>query len=565
MRYVVIENNSDEMRKIQDQLKRRGWLGTEVPIPEDLSRLQETVSEVLQLRPEVVIVDAALTDAEEEDLRNLKESGARVSRDRFSGLRLIACLKETCPEIPAVLISKNRTGGLSRAAIDVGAVKVVTKKPTDETFGEKADIIVEAAQSALWCSPAFYARLKECVSSIRDTEEGHIAGAALDCFYKASTPARRLGLLCMRLKPWLTEFVNNRADDAIKRVTQRLVDTHGMLSLVDRGLRDHVRHSGNVFWCGYCLMKTISELGDSAGIAKLPSHQPAAFANLCVMGYEKQLRIGWTLAALFHDIAYADEKKEKLEGLVKRVFPSAVVQIDTPNVEQGIEPIVEYVEAVEGGDSALAKALRWIGNNWGKPKGPDGREVVDHGVLGAVRFLETVGDGSVKEELRPLLLQVALAIATHNLPEWMTMWDDRRVDVSAPIGRYPLCGLLMVCDVIQNWDREGDDPAVASSEEDLWNKYILMQTAFVKGPELTKFSIDPIIGGGYNIDASVRYNVSVGEHARDVSDWLYGRIKTWIEAGAGRRVSEKTELAGLLSVRLEYEGPTWPEPLIAKF
>jgi len=87
--------------------------------------LRRFLREVCEERPDIVILDAALTDREAKLLDELTADGDEVSDSDLSGLKYCQALSQERVGIPIVLLTKYTHGQVARAAMWVGADHVL--------------------------------------------------------------------------------------------------------------------------------------------------------------------------------------------------------------------------------------------------------------------------------------------------------------------------------------------------------------------------------------------------------------------------------------------------------
>ena len=135
---------------------------------------------------------------------------------------------------------------------------------------------------------------------------------------------RRFGLFTASLRGILSHLF--QGDPACEKdLMLSLVKSQVLLSLVDPRLRDHVKHTGNVFLVGYRLLHEIEEFVNPL---LLQGCVPALYDQSGQLSPSEQLFNAWTLAAMFHDYGYVDEKQEKLKDLFSSVLPSATITLN---------------------------------------------------------------------------------------------------------------------------------------------------------------------------------------------------------------------------------------------
>jgi len=554
MKAIIIDNQLDA--KPIDQLRKflsaNGFIVSLLHYDGHVENKNEIIKAILSSGPgTIILLDVAFTAEEEDKIAKATDQELKS----FTGFKLLQYIKHINPDKVMFLFTKNTSRILGIMAGECGVEGVVAKRDVQIAAKHICNIV----RQRLLCSPDFYDAVKPSVMSNEDDHHQWII-KAFEGFFLRTTPAHRFGNLCENLKPFVIRLMPDTAKDVLDKLWRRLEDTHALLSLVDKGARDHVKHSGNVFWIGYHTLRTVGPLQD---ISDLTGFCPQAFADPDLMPYKDQLLFGWVMTSLFHDWAYANQKSEKVESLVKRIYPKGDVQFNSltkKELPSSLDPLLTYVAGVEGGNSDIKQMLDWMINNWGDSVELDYDEtsrskVDDHGILSAAYLLGAV-DNSVRKEYRNIFYQSTLAIALHNLADWRRKWSKREKqpkDVHIPFERYPLCGLLALSDNVQTWEREHENPISALDRPEIRE---LVRT-YIRTGDITKFTIEcpDDVNNQHIFNAVTRYSVTHGEQYEIACDELSKAIEKWRSQQHLKRIMEIFSLKKIFRVKLQYQIP----------
>jgi len=524
------------------------------------------VERCLSHRPDVVLIDIALTPEEEELLNAAKAKDLPADPMSFSGIRKCLELKSELPEIPVALYTNFDKTELARAAFVAGADQFIIKGMDPDAL---ARIIQGLVRSASRCDPELYDLLKQEIAAHPSPWEKGAIEAGLDAFYRNASSVRRFGLLCAHLCPVLSKMLSN-AEKLTADLIAQLIDTHALLSLVDRDLQDHVRHSGNVFWIGYFLLHRITPFAEPE---KLQGHASDMYHASSAFTEFEQMNFAWLLASLFHDLGYADEKRKAVDDVLGHLYKdyNSTHTESSANISVGsFEALRKHVTSVLGSSSAPSKALAWAFEHWNHElKFTDGtvHRFRDHGLLGASRLLDHIKEANIRKELRPAYYHAVLAIALHNLAKWHRYegFDEK---IKFQPGTFPVCSLLALCDTLQIWDREdAQELGSANSLKALLERLVHYKDAYIRGSALTKFTVEKPKSASkqYVISATIQYYLKYGEQAKEKCEEHQARISTWISSGSPKKLGDAFDLSDLIHVSLFYRIPTIADELRADF
>lgn len=563
MKIFIVDNAFLDVADFLEAIHQIKWTNQFFQVlndePDIDGRIRSFLQEVCAYRPDIVVLDAALTATEEELLDVLELEGKEVLEDRLSGFRFCRALVSERLGIPIVFLTKNAQGRVARTAMRVGADRVLPKDfNNEELIGE----IKELVKSKTPHDSAFYWPLRDELDSDNDMWQKDVSKKALDRFYMNLSSVRRFGLFTASLRGILSPLFRGNAD-AEKKLMLSLVKSQVLLSLVDPRLRDHVKHTGNVFWVGYRLLHEIPEFKEpqslSGNISKL--YAPGDLSP------RDQLLHTWTLAALFHDFGYVDERQTQLIGLVKSLVPEITLlekseARNEPTWSLNMKSLRAFAQDLLGHDHFLFHFIDDVITSFGSnvKRGDKSIELIDHGFLSAHRLLDMIPLDKLDTQMKNIVLHAALAIAYHNYVEILHKWKlSDKCKGTLPIGTLPICSLLAFCDNIQTWDRESEvDPALSRTQEydGLLERLILSDTSYVSGSEIREFStIRRDDKAGYDIKIRLRYFVEAAGGIDDVCENLGDGIKNWIASGRLKEVCEMTGMSSILQGQIVYELP----------
>jgi len=102
------------------------------------------------------------------------------------------------------------------------------------------------------------------------------------------------------------------------------------------------------------------------------------------------------------------------------------------------------------------------------------------------------------------------------------------------------------------------DPLFAQTEQELFERYILLQSAYLEHSELTAIRLDTSVQP-YKFAASISYKVTPGDNTLLVLENLHHKIENWINGSDAKDVANAFSLSDLFRVTLEYDVPAWPK------
>jgi len=525
---------------------------------EDLRRF---LTDVCEQRPDVVILDAALTSREAIILDDLELGGKEISEESLSGFRYCRTLASERFGIPIVFLTKSCGGPVARTAMRVGADRVLTKRTI---AGQLIREIEDLVKSRTPHDSEFYWMMRDKLDVDRAMWQGGQLRQALDRFFLNDSLIRRFGMFTASLRSIISLLFQGDTC-AEKKLMLSLVKSQIILSLADPRLRDHVKHTGNVFWMGYRLLHEITELKEPQCVR---GNVPALYEGSGLLTPREQLFYAWTLAALFHDCGYVDERQDQLAGLVSSLLQNANIKHnnvrDEPSWARNMQLLRNFVESMVGNKHFLYHFIDTVIALFGsdlarRDKRGIKSTLLDHGFLSAHRLLDLVPLDGLDSQKKNVVLHAALAIACHNYTEMLHKWDfPAQCRGSLPIGQFPVCSLLAFCDSVQTWDRElEEDPAITRTEayDSLLERLVLSDIAYISGSEICEFTTSCMEDGSYYLSIRLRYYVEAAGGVKEVCESLGEDIQSWINSGRLRDVCEMTGIQALLHGQIEYELP----------
>jgi len=147
MRLFIVEDKIGTIMAFIQAVKDRHWTYTDVSVGAGVAATEEAFREFLkdvcEYKPDIVLVDTALTNDEESRLDQLIRSQQEVSENEFTGLRYCQALAREKTGIPIVLFTKYFNGQVARAAIKAGADHVLSKSDdsTDMVLREIEELV----------------------------------------------------------------------------------------------------------------------------------------------------------------------------------------------------------------------------------------------------------------------------------------------------------------------------------------------------------------------------------------------------------------------------------------
>ena len=566
MKILIVENDAMAVKNLLSAMKEKRWTCNvfmpQGDPPASKEELRRFLLEVCGQRPDIVVLDAGLSIEEQTLLDELDFKGDRVSADSVSGFKYCRAITDERLGIPVVLLTKYGHGQVARTAMRVGADRVLIKRTK---AGELIHEIEELVKSSTAHDCEFYWHLRENLASRLDSWQGEAMQQAMDRFFLNESSVRRFGLFTASLRGILSHLFQGEPAGE-KDLMLSLVKSQVLLSLVDPRLRDHVKHTGNVFWVGYRLLHEIDEFVNPL---LLPGCVPALYDQSGPLSPREQLFNAWTLAALFHDYGYVDEKQDKLKGLISSMLPGATITFNDIRSEQSFHSNMRllraFVDRMVGADHFLHHYIDTVFTSYGSAmeqqdvKQPK-TAFQDHGVLSAHRLLNMVPLDKLDPQMKNIVMHAALAIAYHNYSEMLHKWKlTPQCNGHLLMGEFPICSLLAFCDNVQTWDREMEaDPALHRAEEQkgLLERLVLSDTAYVSGSEISEFSTCRRADAtGYDIRLRLKYFVELGGDVAKVCENLGLDIEGWIQSNRLRKICDTTGLSPLIHGQIIYELP----------
>lgn len=452
----------------------------------------------------------------------------------------------------------------------VGADRVLMKSDENDKIIRDIEELVKLKTPH---DPSFYWPAREKFDSLHNGMwQGDLLSKALDRFYMNRSSVRRFGLFTATLRNIIGPLFKGKPE-AEQKLMLSLVKSQVLLSLVDPRLRDHVKHTGNVFWVGYRLLHDIPGFNEPE---KLTGAIPALYNSEGSMTPNDQLLLAWTLAALFHDFGYVDERQYQLAGLVKSLVPSMTIEHadvgSETNWDRNMDLLRDFAGNFPESNKFLYHFIDAVKTKFGRDLKIGGKSVkaVDHGFLSSHRMLELIPFDALDAQMKNIVLHAALAIAFHNYVEIIHKWKlEDKCKGKLSIGTLPVCSLLAFCDNIQTWDRESEvDPALARTEayDEILERLILSDTAYVSSSEIIEFTTSPKADGdGYDLKLRLRYYVEAGDDIQKVCEGLGHDIQRWIDTDRLKEVCERTGISSLLKGKILYELPMLAGTIPAPF
>lgn len=213
---------------------------------------------------------------------------------------------------------------------------------------------------------------------------------------------------------------------------------------VATGSRGHARHVLNVFWLGYYLLghKQLAPAFHSSWQRLIANRQ--GMATVAGLDPSEALAGVWFYAGLFHDIGNCIEKSGRVADRMTELFElfedswkglSTWPRKPVPPLSPG------WLGPLEGTfwDGVRDKVQANVSDN-----------KIDSGIVGATLLLT-----KIKGDVPSVLVREAIrGVAVHDMfldlakkgKGFPVSWEDE-----------PIVALLVLCDQLQTWDREGDD------------------------------------------------------------------------------------------------------------
>jgi len=531
MRVLIIDNRGTDLnvKNMERWIKKQKGCSCEIH-----TEVEFEPEVILSNRPDLVVVDVALKAEEEEYFEQIVSGAAKYHpRREVSGIEYCRKLKVSFADLPVILASQFFHPQILSSALEAGADGFLFKRQMQkETF-------LPAIRAAFCRSKTddmvLYERLREL---LEDTSSGawerkHLL-KAMDSFFTRGSGSRRLtGLWCS-----LAELVEQLIpSDVMNELLRALMDTEGLLLAANPGIRDHVRHSGNVFWLGYYLLNKVKTLRDPT---KLSGYCHSAFEGSGLSPFD-QLNLAWILASLLHDVGYLRERIDKVEARVTRgraLFgisgeaPQGAITLCPP---RALDALLPRMQKMGPEAQRLYSMIAKIQNSWGNVI--ENKKVEDHGLASASTLWGCLSKTPGDHLNRPELLHAVAAIALHNLPKWNKQWPDSAGIVRLPIGLLPCAWLLAYSDELQGWGREPEkDPFDVETVEGVAEARKKHREAYVRSSRISSFEIRsvPKCSLGVGVEIGIQYMMVHGENAEAVAEGVREGVQKWRRESAPR-------------------------------
>lgn len=545
MKVLIVDNEPESpfYAGLQSALEGAGWKVFVLKYPADVREA------CISNRPDIVALDIALNKEEESLLISCKEKGERCPAwSEITGMRLCYEITSEFRELPVALLTKHELINLATEAFAAGAWQFLLKSMGGECAGAAIRNMVRTSVSA---DAALYEVVSEFLDK-GDAWEAGVARIACERFYHVGSASKRFVALCASLAPLFGQLF----DEPQKHLTKYLahmVNSHSLLGISDPSMWDHVRHSGNVFWTGYLLLNKVPGFRTAQD---LPGYNPNTYGKSGK--FFDELMTAWTLASLFHDIGLAMEKNDRIVSFIMSALgPGEHALGDLAGLAipgHSISRLQEYFGSLGDVGKKIDAALQWIIEHWGRDEptrvAGENRKVVDHGILGATRMLDYL-EGRVSLEKWPICLHAAAAVALHNLPSLQLSFPVAVLDIEIPMGLLPVGSLLVLCDTVQNWDREqdpGNTPAGDTLLELLGNQ----ERAYIEGSEIIRFSHEYDAANTRSLlTIETRYFLRRGDQLQDVCNMFRSAVLGWAASGKARLAAKTFQWASQFHCRMK--------------
>lgn len=572
---LIVEDILASVYPMTMEAKAQKWdcINYGLRLPVDTDELHRYLLEICKTRPDIVVIDIALNPEEAIKIDDAAVEGTQVPEEMFSGFKYCQALANEHWNIPIVILTRSESANLTRAALKAGANRVLIKREhPDNLIMEMTKLVRSKAAH----DPIFFWQLCDTLSACPSMWHSNIIEQALNRFFLNQSIIRRFGLFTASLRGILSPLFQGDME-AEKKLMLGLAKSQVLLSLVDPQLRDHVKHTGNVFWMGYRLLHDIHDFEQPQSLS---GYLTGLYDQNGLLTPRDQLLYAWTLAALFHDFGYIDERQDQLIGLVKSLLPNIKIENtgvrDEDSWDQNIPKLLEFVEQIAGRTHFLFNFINTVYASFGsKRKRIDSKvskttALIDHGFLSAHRLLDTIPFKQLDTQKRNIVLHAALAIACHHHTEILRKWKfESNCSGHLSIGTFPVCSLLSFCDSIQTWDREPEvDPVITQTEayNDLLERLIISDTAYISGSEICEFStIRREDNNGYDLRLRLRYFVEAAGGVQEVCEKLGDDIQGWIDSNRLKDVCEIMGITPLLHGQIAYELPMHSKPHEVQF
>jgi len=523
---LIVDNHPED-----EQVKNfSDWLTAENPecTCEVLNTSTFRSKDILSHNPDFVMVDVGLTDDDERYLVGIEGGNKHDPSRELSGISYCRRLKASFPQIPAVLLSQYFVPETVTAALAVGADGFISKPSA------RQQTLFPAVRAAFYRGKtddvALYEALRELLEDEkRNPWQAELMTEALEAFFVRGSAARRLtGLWCS-----LAETIEPlMSSEIVNSLLSALMDSEALMHAANPRMRDHVCHSGNVFWLGYYLLNTLSCFSDPTS---LEGYAPEWHEGSAHPPFE-HLNLAWVIASLLHDVGYLRGQLGKIEERIARgqdLFDDFHHQsaAPTPDGAPGnLGVLRRYLDGLGPDGTRLFRAIETTTSGWGRDAPRGDLIVEDHGVSSAAAFLRRLAASNIdieKSEPSQILLHAASAIALHNLPKWNLYWEEADGPVRLPFGLLPIAALLTLCDELQGWGREpSSDPFDISLAKDMRDARIQYRGGYHRGSRIVSFHVldDPVP----KIDLGIQYLMAHGHDVDQIAKDIRSGIIGWV-------------------------------------
>lgn len=562
MNILLVENESGSITNFTKLAKKAGAniIDISLKLPIEKEELKRFLGIVNKEMPDVIVIDIALDETEEKLIDDVSLESTIVTDDLFSGFKYCTAIVRERWKIPIVFLTRVDKVNVTRAAGNIGADLILSKSDTSGHILAQIDNLVKSRKTTH--DQEFYWKLRSMMDEASTWQKKTIS-KALDRFFLHESSVKRFSLFSASLKIILSPFFPKNKD-AEKKMMLGLVKSQVLLSLVDPRLRDHVKHTGNVFWLGYYLLHNIKEFNDPKS---LKGYNGAVFDSSGPLTERDQLLYSWTLAALFHDYGYINERQNQLAKLIEDIIPDITFKQthiwERGNWTEHLNSLKSFVKKLYSENHFLYhyidNAIPRYGRNTEVRDGEEKEEILlDHSFLSAYHLLNLIPLSDLDTQKKNIVQHAALAIVCHNYSEVINKYKfSDECKGKLEIGSFPICSLLSFCDNIQTWDRELDfDPLISRTEsyDGLLERLILSDTAYISGSEINHISIEED-KGKYELMLRLKYFVESAKDAKKVCENLDAEILQWESSGKLRDVCELMGISSLLHGKIIYELP----------
>jgi len=553
---LYVEDKQEEVTKLASVAKKEWECFPFTPCTENPSKEEEIknfLEMVCKMEPAVVLIDAALNDYENRLLHEFGIEDKEVEDDTLSGFKYCKALSSEKLGIPIIVFTQASDGGVARAAIRNGADRVIVKR------GFPTNVIAEINEFLKLRIPhdsTFYLEVRNSIISNDSLCNDDYLIKALDSFYTNRSTIRRFSLFTASLREMFS-YLSVGNPEIEQLFMLNLVKSHLILSIVDPQLRDHVSHTGNVFWIGY---EILSKYFDSKKLETSLSNE---------LSLNSSLISSWTLAALFHDYAYLEEHNENIGKVLSSLIPNTTINYqdirDDSSFDNNMECLRAYVKSKYPDTPFLFNFIDMVAITYNHKKiikNTNGEKTIfkDHGILSAHRLLCMIPIEKLEKNKREIIYEAALAIVCHNYIDITAKWEIKEKCIGEfEFSKFPIISLLMFCDNIQTWNREGDlDPSLYRSEasDSIFDRLVFMGSAFISESEINEFSIyfNPEIKK-LCLNLSIKYFVKGIKDFDSLITSKAEEIQRWINSKKLNKVCSVSNISSILTGKITYYLP----------